>query len=280
MSEPWEAAECGAKRLVPLSFQAARAAADDLERPEVVVLRPRAKCGGCGARIYPDTVTHRGDLSESAQIKSRQSAYAGGLGRAKGKNIPLNPGVTTSLLVRPQGFGPALFRACSLPTPSALPAPLLRRPRSEGTHRRTPQRATTSPRPISLGGASGRLTAAPTAERLSCRRRLLSNRRIPRGVARKQPGVNVACSTVPVVFASCALPCTMAQRRAGEKRLRGGCGLVVSERCRRSRDGPDRVGPRRAHPEVGRPRSTSPTARRSAILRAEDDKGSGCEPAD
>ena len=56
--------ECGAKRLVPLSFQAARAAADDLERPEVVVLRPRAKCGGCGARIYPDTVTHRGDLSE------------------------------------------------------------------------------------------------------------------------------------------------------------------------------------------------------------------------
>jgi hypothetical protein len=56
---------CGADRLVPLTFQAARAHADDLERPEVVVMRPIAKCGGCGARIYVDRVTHRGDASES-----------------------------------------------------------------------------------------------------------------------------------------------------------------------------------------------------------------------
>jgi hypothetical protein len=51
--------ECGSDRLVPLTFQAARAAGDDLERPEVVVMRPVAKCGGCGARIYADRVTHR-----------------------------------------------------------------------------------------------------------------------------------------------------------------------------------------------------------------------------
>lgn len=59
--------ECGSDRLVPLSFQAARAAGDDLERPEVVVMRPVAKCGGCGARIYADRVAHRGDPTESAQ---------------------------------------------------------------------------------------------------------------------------------------------------------------------------------------------------------------------
>jgi hypothetical protein len=58
--------ECGADRLVPLTFQAARAIAGDLERPEVVAMRPTAKCGGCGARIYPDRVTYRGDASESA----------------------------------------------------------------------------------------------------------------------------------------------------------------------------------------------------------------------
>lgn len=57
---------CGADRLVPLTFQAARAAADDLERPEVVIMRPLAKCGACGARIYSDRITHQGDPSELA----------------------------------------------------------------------------------------------------------------------------------------------------------------------------------------------------------------------
>lgn len=57
---------CGADRLIPLSFQAARAGTGDLERPEVVIMRPIAKCGGCGARIYPDRITHCGDPSESA----------------------------------------------------------------------------------------------------------------------------------------------------------------------------------------------------------------------
>ena len=60
--------ECGADRLVPLSFQAARVAANDLERPEVVAARPIAKCGGCGARIYLDRITHRHDPSESADF--------------------------------------------------------------------------------------------------------------------------------------------------------------------------------------------------------------------
>jgi hypothetical protein len=59
--------ECGADRLVPLTFQAARTNAGDLERPEVVSMRPIAKCGGCGARIYADKVTHRDDPSETAQ---------------------------------------------------------------------------------------------------------------------------------------------------------------------------------------------------------------------
>ena len=59
-------AECGADRLVPMTFQAARAAADDLERPDVVIMRPIAKCGGCGARIYLDRLTRRGDPGESA----------------------------------------------------------------------------------------------------------------------------------------------------------------------------------------------------------------------
>jgi hypothetical protein len=58
-------AECGADRLVTLTFHAARVAATDLERPEVVIMRPIAKCGGCGARIYADRITHRGDPSES-----------------------------------------------------------------------------------------------------------------------------------------------------------------------------------------------------------------------
>jgi len=55
---------CGAARLVPLTFQAARTEADDLERPDVVAMRPLAKCGACGARVYPDRITHRGDPSE------------------------------------------------------------------------------------------------------------------------------------------------------------------------------------------------------------------------
>jgi hypothetical protein len=61
--------ECGADRLVPLTFQAARTAAGDLERPEVVIMRPVAKCGGCGARIYPDRIAYRGDPTESAPQK-------------------------------------------------------------------------------------------------------------------------------------------------------------------------------------------------------------------
>jgi hypothetical protein len=59
--------KCGADRLVPLTFQAARTNAGDLERPEVVIMRPTAKCGGCGARIYVDRITHRDDPSETAQ---------------------------------------------------------------------------------------------------------------------------------------------------------------------------------------------------------------------
>jgi DNA-directed RNA polymerase subunit RPC12/RpoP len=43
---------CGADRLVKLSFQVSRLDADDETRPEVAAMRPIAKCGGCGARIY------------------------------------------------------------------------------------------------------------------------------------------------------------------------------------------------------------------------------------
>jgi ribosomal protein L16/L10AE len=69
--------ECGANRLVPLTFHAARVTANDLERPEVVIMRPLAKCGGCGARIYPDRITHPDDPTESSpRIKSRQLAHA------------------------------------------------------------------------------------------------------------------------------------------------------------------------------------------------------------
>jgi predicted metal-binding protein len=57
---------CGADRLVPLTFQAARATAGDLDRPEVVSMRPLAKCGECGGRIYPDGVRYRDDPRESA----------------------------------------------------------------------------------------------------------------------------------------------------------------------------------------------------------------------
>jgi hypothetical protein len=57
--------ECGTDRLVPLTFQAARTTAGDLERPDVVTMRPIAKCGGCGARIYPERIAHRDDPSET-----------------------------------------------------------------------------------------------------------------------------------------------------------------------------------------------------------------------
>lgn len=59
--------ECGADRLVTLTYQAARVGADDLERPDVVVMRPLAKCAGCGARTYAERITHGGDPSESAR---------------------------------------------------------------------------------------------------------------------------------------------------------------------------------------------------------------------
>jgi hypothetical protein len=55
--------ECGADRLVPLSFQVARVGARDEERPEVVEMRPVAKCGGCGARIYARRLALRTHLA-------------------------------------------------------------------------------------------------------------------------------------------------------------------------------------------------------------------------
>jgi hypothetical protein len=51
--------ECGADRLVPLSFQVARLGERDEERPEVVAMRPAAKCAGCGARIYAERLMLR-----------------------------------------------------------------------------------------------------------------------------------------------------------------------------------------------------------------------------
>jgi hypothetical protein len=60
-----------------------------LERPEVVIMRPLAKCGGCGARIYPDRITHRDDPTESApQIKSGQLAHAERSGPGKRQKHP------------------------------------------------------------------------------------------------------------------------------------------------------------------------------------------------
>jgi hypothetical protein len=64
---------CGADRLVPLSFQVARAGAGDQERPEVIAMRPLAKCGGCAARIYPNRVTHRFDPAESAACVAQRT---------------------------------------------------------------------------------------------------------------------------------------------------------------------------------------------------------------
>lgn len=43
---------CGADRLVQLSFQVSRLDAEDEARPEVAAMRPIAKCGGCGARVF------------------------------------------------------------------------------------------------------------------------------------------------------------------------------------------------------------------------------------
>jgi hypothetical protein len=101
--------ECGATRLVSLTFQAARAAARDLQRPEVVVMRPSAKCGACGARIYPDRVTHRGHPSESVSHSAspiglcwRPSAGQ----KAKTSLSTLSDGL---LLVTSAGLWPALF---------------------------------------------------------------------------------------------------------------------------------------------------------------------------
>jgi hypothetical protein len=47
---------CGADRLIPLSFQVSRLDAADEVRPEVVVMRPVAICGGCSTRIYPEAL--------------------------------------------------------------------------------------------------------------------------------------------------------------------------------------------------------------------------------
>jgi hypothetical protein len=55
---------CGADRLIPLSFQVSRMDADDEERPEVVVMRPSAICGGCGSRVYPEAFTGQRALRE------------------------------------------------------------------------------------------------------------------------------------------------------------------------------------------------------------------------
>jgi hypothetical protein len=67
---------CGGDRLVPLSFQVARAGAGDEERPEVVAMRPIAKCGGCGARVYLHRITQRGDPTESAPSVSQRADVA------------------------------------------------------------------------------------------------------------------------------------------------------------------------------------------------------------
>jgi hypothetical protein len=48
-----------------LSFQVSRLDADDKERPDVVAMRPMAKCGGCGALIYADAVTGQRERMET-----------------------------------------------------------------------------------------------------------------------------------------------------------------------------------------------------------------------
>jgi hypothetical protein len=104
-----ECPECGAARLIPLTFPVYQRRAG----PEVVYRRPVAKCAGCGERIYARVVARQPVLSETTTpTKTRTSAYAGCRGRAKGKYIPLSPEVTT-WTGRLQGFGPALYSAPS-----------------------------------------------------------------------------------------------------------------------------------------------------------------------
>jgi hypothetical protein len=64
---------CGADRLVPLTFQAARATAGDLERPEVVSMRPIAKCGGCGARATTERRLGRRSLPITDERSAERS---------------------------------------------------------------------------------------------------------------------------------------------------------------------------------------------------------------
>jgi hypothetical protein len=61
--------ECGVDRLIPLTFPTGWVSARDLPRPEVVTTRPVAKRGGCGARIYPDRISHRDDPRETWRPK-------------------------------------------------------------------------------------------------------------------------------------------------------------------------------------------------------------------
>ena len=79
---------CGTDRIVTLSFQAARSTGPDLERPDVEIMRPIAKCGGCGARIYPNRIAYRGDPSESAPLallcEQDPSAFTSALDHASG----------------------------------------------------------------------------------------------------------------------------------------------------------------------------------------------------
>jgi hypothetical protein len=47
---------CGADRLLPLSFPVYRRAVGTRMHPEVRLVRPMAKCAGCGERIYAHIV--------------------------------------------------------------------------------------------------------------------------------------------------------------------------------------------------------------------------------
>jgi hypothetical protein len=64
-----------------------------------------------------------GHYESGPQTDSRRSAYAGGRGRAKGKNIPLSPGSDDLLLARPQGSGPALRQTDPPPPRRTLDPP-------------------------------------------------------------------------------------------------------------------------------------------------------------
>ena len=63
---------CGADRLVTLSFQVSRLDAPDQARPDVVAMRPLAKCAGCGARIHAEGTPTRVRTESGIQTKSRQ----------------------------------------------------------------------------------------------------------------------------------------------------------------------------------------------------------------